>query len=337
MYVCYPCLSVVHVCTRARALSLPHPPFPQRDAITLPRTHIHAQHIGTIFAALLPIIVVAGRPGGYHIYFGVIAAIAILAVLSVLLIKATDIDHHKARGGSVEDGLEQHATAKELLMRKDVVLFLGTVTCWHFANAAMLPEVGLKIDRINIELGHNTTINIGKHAILLDGKNGVSIATLVAQLIMIPVAKMSGWLAKKRPGARWSVQLLFAASLTLPARAFAFASSNHIWTLLGLQFLDGVSAGAIGVLSVLIMCDLTDGTGRFSMMQGALATAVGAGSAASNGLAGMLTDKFGFAVMFRTLGVLSIITCLLLTALATVVRTPDKMLATHKPLAASLI
>ena len=141
----------------------------------------------------------------------------------------------------VQEGLEQHATAKELLMRKDVVLFLGTVTCWHFANAAMLPEVGLKIDRINIELGHNTTITIGKHAILLDGKNGVSIATLVAQLIMIPVAKMSGWLAKKKPGARWSVQLLFAASLTLPARAFAFASSNHIWTLLGLQFLDGVS------------------------------------------------------------------------------------------------
>ena len=233
-------------------------------------------------------------------------------------------------GGSGSGRAVQHATVKDLLGRKEVAVFLAAVACFHFANAAMLPEVGLKIDRLNIENGHNTTINIGKHAIPLDGKNGVSIATLVAQLIMIPVAKGSAWLAKRRAGTVWSVKVLLAASLTLPVRAFAFASSNHIWTLLGLQFLDGISAGAFGVLSVLIMCDLTEGTGRFSMMQGALATAVGAGAAASNGLAGVLTDKFGFAAMFNTLGFFSIITCLLLLVLTFLMDEPHQTLTPSK-------
>lgn len=292
------------------------------------------KHVGAICAALLPIVAVAERPGGYQVFFGVVAGVAMLAVLSVLLIKADDIDHHKARGaragGSGSGTPVQHATAKELLTRPAVMLFLAAVFCFHFANAAMLPEVGLKIDTINIATGHNTTIQIGKHSIPLNGKNGVSIATLVAQLIMIPVAKLCGHLATKG-WAGGSVKLLLLASLTLPIRAFAFAASNNIWTLLGLQFLDGISAGAFGVLAVLIMCDLTEGTGRFSMMQGALATAIGGGAAASNGIAGAITDRYGFEVTFHTLGFFSLLTCLLLLALAMFLVTPDRSLSKPSP------
>ena len=147
---------------------------------------------------------------------------------------------------------------------------------------------------------------------------------------MIPVAKLCGHLATKG----WvggSVKLLLLASLTLPIRAFAFAASNNIWTLLGLQFLDGISAGAFGVLAVLIMCDLTEGTGRFSMMQGALATAIGGGAAASNGIAGAITDRYGFEVTFHTLGFFSLLTCLLLLALAMFLVTPDRSLSKPSP------
>ena len=40
----------------------------------------------------------------------------------------------------------------------------------------------------------------------------------------------------------------------------------------------------------------------------------------------MLVDKFGFAPMFHTLGFFSIVTCLLLLALAVLMHNPDKTL-----------
>ena len=37
----------------------------------------------------------------------------------------------------------------------------------------------------------------GGHVIPINGKNGVSMASLIAHVIMIPVAKLSGWLAQQ--------------------------------------------------------------------------------------------------------------------------------------------
>ena len=62
--------------------------------------------------------------------------------------------------------------------------------------------------------------------------------------------------------------------------------------------LDGIGAGCFGVLTVLIMSDLSQGTGRFSLLQGALSTGIGIGAAMSNGLGGVLTDQVGFEFMF---------------------------------------
>ena len=46
-----------------------------------------------------------------------------------------------------------------------------------------------------------------------------------------------------------------------------------------MQLLDGIGAGIFGVVSVLVVADLTRGTGRFNLTQGALATATGVGAA----------------------------------------------------------
>ena len=42
-----------------------------------------------------------------------------------------------------------------------------------------------------------------------------------------------------------------------------------------IQLLDGIGAGIFGVVGTLVIADLTRGTGRFNLMQGALATATG--------------------------------------------------------------
>jgi MFS family permease len=279
------------------------------------------RHIGMIVAALLPIWIVVARPRGYITFFYVIAGTALSAVFAVLMIKQYEIDNIKARaavdqeGGVKEKAVERddYSTTTALLQKKEVRLFLAAVICFHFANAALLPEVALKIDRLNNATGGNSTFTLGNLELPVNGKNSVALGSLLAQIIMVPVAKASGWLAKQP----WAgpVRTMLATSIVVPIRAFACASSSDINVLIGLQALDGIGYGSFGVLAILIASDLTVATGRFSMMQGGLVTAVGIGAAASNGVAGILTSKYGFAAMFSVLGCISIVAIMLLMAL----------------------
>jgi hypothetical protein len=62
-----------------------------------------------------------------------------------------------------------------------------------------------------------------------------------------------------------------------------YLASIHRWdpvrigAAMGVQILDGVGAGIFGAAEVLIIADLTRGTGRFNLMQGAVANATGLG------------------------------------------------------------
>ncbi len=71
--------------------------------------------------------------------------------------------------------------------------------------------------------------------------------------------------------------------------------------LVAVQLLDGIGAGIFGVVTVLVVADLTRGTGRFNFTQGVLATATGVGSGASNLLAGYIVQAAGFNAGFVTL------------------------------------
>lgn len=68
---------------------------------------------------------------------------------------------------------------------------------------------------------------------------------------MIPVAKISGILgALEWAGSR---RTLAFATVMIVIRGVMFAMVSDSWTLLGLCFLDGLSAGAFGVLAVLMV------------------------------------------------------------------------------------
>ena len=56
---------------------------------------------------------------------------------------------------------------------------------------------------------------------------------------------------------------------------------------------DGVAAGIFGVVSVLVIADLTQGSGRFNLTLGAIGTAVGIGASLSQAIAGSIVHHFG--------------------------------------------
>ncbi|HZW30142.1 MAG TPA: MFS transporter, partial [Isosphaeraceae bacterium] len=91
----------------------------------------------------------------------------------------------------------------------------------------------------------------------------------------------------------------------LPIRGLLYCLSVNPFYLVGVQLLDGIGAGIFGVVSVLVVADLTKGTGRFNLTQGALATATGVGAGLSNVLAGFVVKEAGFDAGFLTLAAIA--------------------------------
>src|SRR5665213_2659107 len=69
-------------------------------------------------------------------------------------------------------------------------------------------------------------------------------------------------------------------------------------TLIAIQVLDGIAAAIFGVVSVLVIADLTRGKERFNLTLGAITTAVGVGAALSQSIAGEIVHRFGYHAGF---------------------------------------
>ncbi len=130
----------------------------------------------------------------------------------------------------------------------------------------------------------------------------MSACIIVAQLVMIPVSHFTGRLAPK--GRK---RLLLIAFAVLPVRGLLYTLTDDPVLLVAIQILDGISAGIFGVLSILMVSDLTSGSGLFNTTQGAIATAVGLGASLSNAFSGALLQRTSYNVAFLTLAGLAVV------------------------------
>lgn len=242
-------------------------------------------HGGNVVAAVLAGVLATYllETAVFHLTF----VLAMASVLCVLLIKPHEIDHRLARGGDDADG--QPSSLRDLLRDRRLLYFTLAVTFFHFANAAMLPQVGQE---------------------LAEGKQGAPLymaaCVVVAQLVMIPTALLAGRLAAtvgRKP-------VFLVGFAVLPLRGVLYTLTDNQYWLIAIQLLDGIGAGIFGVVSVLLVADLTRGTGRFNLTQGMLATAVGIGASLSNVVTGFVVTAGGYNAGFLTLAAVA------LTALA---------------------
>ncbi|RYY11607.1 MAG: hypothetical protein EON55_13925 [Alphaproteobacteria bacterium] len=63
-----------------------------------------------------------------------------------------------------------------------------------------------------------------------------------------------------------------------------------------MQTLSGIDAAVLGILSPLIIADVTAGSGRYNLAQGAVGMTSGIGAALSTTAIGYLAQGFGFTV-----------------------------------------
>jgi MFS family permease len=137
---------------------------------------------------------------------------------------------------------------------------------------------------------------------------------IVSALIMVPqmiVAIMAPWVGRRANiwGRRPLLLVGFAA---LPIRALVFAWTANPTILIAAQVLDGVSGTMLGVLTALIVADLTTGTGRFNLAQGFVGTMSGVGASLSTTLSGVVTGSLGRAAGFLGIAAVALAAVLLL-------------------------
>jgi MFS family permease len=245
-------------------------------------------HAGNVIAAAL-----AGVIGHYLAREGIFYLVALMAIASIVAvcqIRDRDIDPDLASGKTQEDepiGSSVGSSKIAVLFGdRRILSFALSVVLFHFANAAMLPLVGQK---------------------LVDGRaTGASLymsaCIIAAQLVMIPV---STWAGRVANSGRKPIFLLGFA--VLPIRGLLYTFSTNPYFLVAVQLLDGVGAGIFGVVSVLIIADLTKGTGHFNLTLGAVATAVGIGASLSNLLTGLIVQRAGYDAGFLTLAAIAAI------------------------------
>ena len=236
---------------------------------------------------------------GAAVVFWIMGGLAVLSIGATLMVPADAIDDDVARGldhaagapGPGPAGAHEEPTGLGVLLRnRPLLVFAALMATFHLANAAMLPTVGQKLTTL-LGDGYATSL--------------IAVCVVAAQCVMVPVSMLVGARAD-----RWGRKPIFVAAFAVLAlRGALFPLSDSPYWLLGVQLLDGVGAGIFGALFPVVVADLTRGTGRFNVSQGAVATAQGLGAALSASLAGTVIVGFGYSAAFLVLAAVAAAGC----------------------------
>jgi MFS family permease len=155
--------------------------------------------------------------------------------------------------------------------------FAGCLFLFQFANASVLPLAGEQ----------------------LAYRSGMGASFIVSALIIVPqiVVASAPWVGQQAQS--WGRRpLLLIGFSALTVRSLLFAMITNPALLICIQLLDGVTGSTLGVLTALIIADLTQGSGRFNLAQGFVGTLSGIGASLSTAFFGLIVGSFGGVVGF---------------------------------------
>ena len=244
---------------------------------------------GNVACALA--IAAVSRFFGNRAIFITAAALTVPTILSILCISGREINYEQARGGLAETDQGRKRKPESILHvlsgDRTLLVFLGCAFLFHFANAAMLPQLGEMLARGHME----------------SAAPFMSACIIVTQVVIALTAVTVGRLARSHGRKPW----LLLGFGVLPLRAILYTLTQNTAALIAIQILDGIANSIFGVVAVLVVADRTRGSGRFNLVQGALATAVGIGASLSTMFGGKLIQSYSYRVSFLTLGAIALL------------------------------
>ena len=229
----------------------------------------------------------------YRAIFFVSAALVLPLLLAIARVRSADIHFGRSCGQPDHHESTPPPRAERLSLSKNLnlLIFAGCLFLFQFANASMLPLVGER----------------------LAYRNGTGASFIISALIILPqivVALSASWVGQlaQSQGRRPLLLIGFGA---LAVRALLFAVTVDPPLLICIQLLDGISGSVLGVLTALIVADLTNGTGRFNLAQGFVGTFAGIGATLSTTFFGLIVGNFGSAIGFLSIAAAALTTVFL--------------------------
>jgi MFS family permease len=218
------------------------------------------------------------------------AALGVPVLLALVGIRARDI--HFGRSCCAPDNHPtepQRASRAVLFKDRRLLTFATCLFLFQLANASILPLIGETLAHV-------------------EGRWSSPIVSALVVGPQIIVAVLAPWAG--RTAATWGRRPLLLIGLgVVPIRSGFFALSPDPALLVVVQALDGLSGATLGVLTALVVADLTQGTGRFNLAQGLVGTLSGVGASISTSLSGIVVERFGQMAGFvgvTTVGLLAV-------------------------------
>jgi hypothetical protein len=236
-----------------------------------------------------------GAAGSYYsdnAIFVTAALLCIPALLALGFIRKDEIDYRRARNAASGKGTGETARVFDLAKNHRLMLFAAALVLFQLADASMLPLIG----------EHLATKSLADSSLWMAG------LIIVPQIVVASLAPWVGY-HSERQGRR---PLLLISFCLEPIRAALFALTSNYWFLLAAQLLDGITGAIIGVLTVVVITDLTTGTGRFNLARGTIGAMTGIAASLSTVLTGYLVQGLGAASGFISIAIVSLTATILL-------------------------
>jgi hypothetical protein len=209
------------------------------------------------------------------------AILCIPALIALGMIRSDEIDYARARNAATTGHSANVVSALQLAKNRKLVLFASSIVLFQIADASMLPLIG-----------ENLAMSIHAQA-----------AIWMSGLIIVPqivVAFLAPWVGLHSEKKGRKPLLLIGFGLE-PIRAGLLAFAANYPLLVVAQLLSGITGATVGVLTVLVITDLTTGTGRFNLAIGTVGALSGIAASLSTSSTGFLFQELGRTVGFLTL------------------------------------
>jgi len=227
------------------------------------------------------------------IFFGA-AALCVPALIALSRIRADEIDYARARNAGRGRQAQSYSRIFDLGKNHNLYIFAACVFLFQLADASLLPVVGQNLAQSKAEYA----------------------SLLMAGLIVVPqivVALLSPWVGYHSE--KWGRKPLLLLGFGLEiVRVVLFAFSADASILLIAQVLGGISAAAVTVLTVLVITDLTTGTGRFNFVRGSVGTLLAIAASISTTATGFIFEGLSQWAGFLILAAISVVATALLWA-----------------------
>jgi MFS family permease len=218
----------------------------------------------------------------------VAVALGFPVLWALVRIHASDIHFGRSCGAPDHHGTNPERARRGVLLRdRRLLTFAVCLFLFQVANASILPLFGETI--VHTERRWSSLV--------------VSALIVVPQIVVALLAPWAG-----RTADSWGRRPLLLIGLgVVPIRAGFFAFTADPVLLVAIQMLDGLTGAVLGVLTTLVVADLTRGTGRFNLSQGFIGTVSGVGASLSTSISGLIVEKFGHATGFLSATMIGLI------------------------------